>query len=1037
MQEMISGTRIPTSPELPYSLDIWAFSSAKDPEVVGIQSAPTEASTLAKLTSQYQWAFDEMQARVDWRAANPTPPPSPPKLFDDRGQPVRHYYQVMEFATDSNFDGVADDLQFGTNDDPFDNDIDGDGIPNGYDPDLWPVGQFPETAALLSNVLINEVLLSNEFTNCDEDGDCGDWVELYNPTPNAIDLTDWHLSDSSSSSGRARWTFPTGTSIGSGQFLVVWATGKNRGGVEDINGNGVLDLALGEDFNGNGVLDVPAPIHTDFKYAASDPEPVVLSRPDPAGGTAIFVDRFQVGFTTNYAAQRSDLSFGRFPSSTGLQNGYMILPTPGAPGVVGGGSLGPVGQHNVSGALGFTDPPVFAAASDPPGLYENAEISAVLDPPATGGTLHFTTNSVHPTRYSEIYSGPITANRTTIVRAIAAREGFLPSVSITRSYLFKEDILGTSPQGTTPTDQQGARDANGDFLGLLRGYPEGTEIGAYPMVYAMHPDVVRDHRGAISAELNLAPAISVVSSMADLFEFRTGGIYPNSEASENQPDPRARDWKRLCSFEFVEADASAFKQANASLSMTGGSSLKQDVTRKHNLRVKFDSSHGPEELEYPLFEDWSGDIFTTIHLKNPTHDSWSQHFAAWLHLADAGSYCSEGWVRAAHLAMGHEGPRRRWVHLFLNGIYWGPYELSERIDDDFVRSHEGALPGASYNVLKQDSLANGVAALDGTTEAWGSLIDLCEELQDAVNGNSPLAVQDAKYQEIIALLNVENYIDYLLCHAYSSAHDWPRNNYRMARRNDNNGNTRFRFYVWDAEQSFQPGDQVNNAGNRLIRNSPDNVARPHTLILNYSAYRQKFADRVRFHFHEQPLVNGSGALAEVASGDRAVQLYQAEMAKFEAVLFCESARWGHMTKAVPFTKSDPSYLPGDITRGDWERATSHVTGTWLPQRRKLAFGHFAVHDLYVAITPGDLASAAVGVAYNQTLTATGGAAPHAIAFAYGNLPPGLSLSGSAITGTPTIAGTYSFTLSATSSDSVDGDSRPIVGYTRFTLTVSP
>ena len=85
MEEMISGTRVPASPELPYRLEVWAFSSAKDSQVTSIQPAATETTMLAKLTSQYQWVYDTMKDRVDWRAANPGPPPSPPKLFDERG----------------------------------------------------------------------------------------------------------------------------------------------------------------------------------------------------------------------------------------------------------------------------------------------------------------------------------------------------------------------------------------------------------------------------------------------------------------------------------------------------------------------------------------------------------------------------------------------------------------------------------------------------------------------------------------------------------------------------------------------------------------------------------------------------------------------------------------------------------------------------------------------------------------------------------------------------------------------------------------
>jgi|GEM_PF-6503931 len=509
MGEMIQGTRIPVSPALPYRIDVWAWRySTKDPAVVNMQASPAEAATLAKLTSQYQWVYDQMKARVDYRAANPGPPPSPPKLFDDRGQPLRQYFRVREYSIDSNFDGIPDHLQLGAGGNAFNMDVDGDGIPNGYDRDLWPQAQYPALHALLGNVLINEVLTSNDFTNADEDGQSQDWVELYNPTNAAVNVGGWYLSDSNGN--RTKWQIPSGVTIGSGQFLFIWASSKNR-----IN---------------------PAnPLHTSYNISSS-PEPIFLSR--TVSGSLVTVDFFVPGSTPNYAAQRPDVSFGRFPTATGLQTGYMILPTPGTQLAAGRFS----GSHNVIGALGFTDPPVFSGS--PPGIYEAATVSAALTPPATGGAIHFTTNTSSPTRYSELYSGPISATRSTVVRAIAAKDGWLPSASVTRSFLFKESILGTAPQGTTPTDQQGAKDAQNQYMGMLFGYPETTEDENYPMLYGMNADAVAANKNILRTELSSRPVISIVSTVPEFFEVATGGLYPNSGQTEGLPssDPRGREW---------------------------------------------------------------------------------------------------------------------------------------------------------------------------------------------------------------------------------------------------------------------------------------------------------------------------------------------------------------------------------------------------------------------------------------------------------------------------------------------------------------
>jgi hypothetical protein len=74
----------------------------------------------------------------------------------------------------------------------------------------------------------------------------------------------------------------------------------------------------------------------------------------------------------------------------------------------------------------------------------------------------------------------------------------------------------------------------------------------------------------------------------------------------------------------------------------------------------------------------------------------------------------------------------------------------------------------------------------------------------------------------------------------------------------------------------------------------------------------------------------------------------------------------------------------------------------------------------------------VGVAYSGTAAITGGTAPYTWAVTGGSLPTGLSLNTStgAVTGTPTVAGTYSFTIRGT-------DSIGAAGLTNYTVTIAP
>ena len=83
----------------------------------------------------------------------------------------------------------------------------------------------------------------------------------------------------------------------------------------------------------------------------------------------------------------------------------------------------------------------------------------------------------------------------------------------------------------------------------------------------------------------------------------------------------------------------------------------------------------------------------------------------------------------------------------------------------------------------------------------------------------------------------------------------------------------------------------------------------------------------------------------------------------------------------------------------------------------------------LTLSPTTLPAGTVGAAYNRTITATGGTAPYTFTKSAGTLPAGLSLtSAGVLSGTPTTAATYSFTIKAT-------DSAANTGTRAYSVTV--
>ena len=142
------------------------------------------------------------------------------------------------------------------------------------------------------NLVINELIASNQNTITDEFAEFDDWVEIYNPTGESIDLAGYFLSDNPNN--LMKWMFPVTapgeTEIAANGYLIIWCDNTVEQG----------------------------PLHTNFRLSA-DGEAVYLTGPD--GVTVI--DSIEFG------AQQTDISYGRTcdacPNWT-----FFNVPTPNA-----------------------------------------------------------------------------------------------------------------------------------------------------------------------------------------------------------------------------------------------------------------------------------------------------------------------------------------------------------------------------------------------------------------------------------------------------------------------------------------------------------------------------------------------------------------------------------------------------------------------------------------------------------------------------------------------------------------------------------
>jgi hypothetical protein len=98
-------------------------------------------------------------------------------------------------------------------------------------------------------------------------------------------------------------------------------------------------------------------------------------------------------------------------------------------------------------------------------------------------------------------------------------------------------------------------------------------------------------------------------------------------------------------------------------------------------------------------------------------------------------------------------------------------------------------------------------------------------------------------------------------------------------------------------------------------------------------------------------------------------------------------------------------------------------------RTTVTFGAATGGTTTITLSPTTLPNGTVGTAYSRTITASGGTSPYTFAKSSGTLPAGLALSSAGLlSGTPSAAGTSTFTVTAT-------DSASNTGSQSYTLTI--
>ncbi|YCM46550.1 lamin tail domain-containing protein [Verrucomicrobiaceae bacterium 227] len=648
-----------------------------------------------------------------------------------------------------------------------------------------------------------------------------------------------------------------------------------------INGNGYL-LVFASNKDRSPVDG--SELHTNFSLSANG-EYLALVSPD---GTTI-LSEFGTP-TTNYPEQKGGVSYGFFGDP--LQVGFLLNPTPDDSNATG------------NGVTGFVEDTSFATRR---GFY-NAPFSLAISTATPGASIRYTTDGSWPSETTgTLYTGPITVDRAMSVKAIAYRSGYIATNVDTHTYIIPSAVLAQTP-------------AN-----IQSDYGLPSSWGGQAPYYGMNGNS-NANPANMADDLVTVPSLSIAIDTDDMFG--SSGIYSNPGASGSA-------WERKTSLEIVDPSdptgAGNFQQ-NCAIRIQGGAFRSFGLTRKKSFRVLFKSQFGTNNeetggsgtLKFPLFGTDPGVAreFQTLIFRMESNDGWQ-----WSGAGAQPQYARDEFGRRTQLALGQPAPHGRYLHLYINGVYWGLYNVVERPDSSFAESYVEGAVREEWEGQNSGSPINDVTSLSN----WNNLLSAVRDISSAGNN----AARDAAFLEACGFnsdgtrnpaypvwCDPSNNADYFITNWYAGNSDWPNKNYyggidALPPRNG------YKYFMWDSEWSLFLRSSTNY--NRITNYS--GIAAANDGLQDSPEFRLRFGDRVHRAFFNDGALTPEAALAR----------YEEVTADHTSILNPEAARWGNQHG-------------GRRSLSDWQGEYNRIVNDWFPARGDLFLDSLRSAGLYPNLT---------------------------------------------------------------------------------------
>lgn len=268
------------------------------------------------------------------------------------------------------------------------------------------------------------------------------------------------------------------------------------------------------------------------------------------------------------------------------------------------------------------------------------------------------------------------------------------------------------------------------------------------------------------------PIVSLVTDGRNFFDVELGIYIPGALAESGNLQTgnhyqRGSEWERSVHLEFFEADGTLGIAQDCGIRIHG--QYSRQLPQK-SMRLYARDDYGDKDFYYRFFPQKNIDNYKRLVLRAANPNNFHVPFKDELcHLL----------VRE----MGLEYQAFTPVVAFVNGEYWGIFNLKERHDRFYIQSNY-AIDDDDVDMLERSGFV-----IDGETAAFEQMMDFVQQNDLSTEEN---------YTTIKTHLYIDNFIDFMVAELYLELWDFPENNLKYWRERAQGARWRWLFNDGDS-----------------------------------------------------------------------------------------------------------------------------------------------------------------------------------------------------------------------------------------------